>query len=167
MTPFTRAAATSLLALAALTTACAGRAQTLGIGQSIHHDDFEYTVRRVERLDRIGALKPAGVFYVVTFEVQNRARRVGHDWDNKLTYLTDERGREYENSADAQRALNDEHPFGWRDHYHTNAGDTDTTRFVFDLPQAAASPYLRVRGETLMGDVFDGNQFRTTRVNLY
>jgi hypothetical protein len=167
MTTHTRAAIPFGLALIALAGACAGPPRTIGIGQNIHHDDFEYTVRRVERLDQIGTLKPVGLFYVVTFQVENRARRVGHDWDNTLAYLTDERGREYENSASAQRALNDLEPFNWRDRYHTNAGDTETTKFVFDLPRTVAEPYLRVRGETLMGDVFDGNQFTKTRVNLY
>jgi hypothetical protein len=152
---------------AVLTTACGGPAQTIGIGQSIHHDDFEYSVRSVETRDRIGALGPAGVFHVVTFQVENRARRVGHDWDNTIAYLLDEQGREYENIAGAQRQLNDLQPFGYQNRYHTNAGDTETTKFVFDLPRAEAHPVLRVRGETLMGDVFDRSQFRRISVKLY
>jgi hypothetical protein len=154
-------------ALAASAIACAGPVQTIGMGQSIHHDDFEYSVRRVEKLDRIGALAPAGVFYVVTFQVENRAKRVGHEWDNTIAYLRDEQGREYENVAAAQKQLNDVEPFSYRDRYHTNAGETEKTKFVFDLPSAVASACLRVRGETLMGDVLDASQFRRTQIKLY
>jgi hypothetical protein len=150
-----------------LAAACGGPAQTIGIGQNIHHDDFEYSVQRVEKLDRIGALAPGGVFYVVTFQVDNRAKRVGHEWDNALAYLVDEQGREYEDIPAAQKQLNGVEPFGYRDRYHTNAGDTERTKFVFDLPRTAASPCLRVRGETLMGDVFDASQFRRTQIKLY
>jgi hypothetical protein len=151
----------------ALATACGGPPQTIGIGQTIHHDDFEYSVRSVGTRDRIGALVPAGVFHVVTFQVENRARRVGHEWDNTIAYLVDEQGREYENVAGAQRQLNELQPFGYQSRYRTNAGDTETTKFVFDLPRAEAHPVLRVRGETLMGDVLDANRFKRISVKLY
>jgi len=169
MPHISRAAAVPLLltVLTALSAGCAGPAETISIGQSIHHDDFEYSVRRVEKLDRIGALAPAGVFYVVTFQVENRAKRVGHEWDNAIAYLVDERGREYENSTDAQKRLDALQSFSYRDHYRTSAGNTETTKLVFDLPLTAASPVLRVRGETLMGDVFDANRFKRTQVKLY
>lgn len=63
---------------AALLAASCGRDEVISIGQSIHHDDFEYSVQSLERKDRIGNLHANGLFYVVTFEVRNGAKQVEH-----------------------------------------------------------------------------------------
>ena len=163
--PRTRACVALLLTT--LTAACAGPEITLELKQNIHHDDFEYSAQRIDKLDRIGDLRPAGVFYVVTFQVDNRAKRVDHEWDNALAFIVDEHGHQYENDPRAQAQLAATQPFGYRDRYVTSPGAIETTKFVFDLPRQAAEPYLRVRGETLMGDVLDGRRFTRTRIKLF
>ena len=103
----------------------------------------------------------------MTFQVENRARAVNHRWGNDIAYLVDERGREYENDDSAQMALARGGAFERKDSYVTPAGVTERTRLVFDVPRAVREPYLKVRGFLLMGDVFDGDQFRRTRVKLF
>ena len=155
------------LAATAAAAACSGPTLTIGIGQNIHHDDFEYSVQAVEKLARIGDRTASGVFYVVTFQVENRAKRVDHPWDNSLAYVCDEQGRQFDNDPDAQRQLNRTSAFNYHDRYLTPPGTAETTKFVFDVPRDVTEPYLRVRGETLMGDVFDAGRFRRTRVRLF
>ena len=46
-------------------------------------------------------------------------------------------------------------------------GAVDTTVFVFDVPRDVREPYLKVGGEFLMGDLFDGHQYKRTRVKLF
>ena len=43
----------------------------------------------------------------------------------------------------------------------------ERTALVFDVPKDVKEPFLQVRGELLMGDVFDGNQFEKTKVRLF
>jgi hypothetical protein len=152
---------------AVILSACSGPEPVISVRQTIHHDDFEYSVESVETMDRIGDRLPAGRFYVLTFQVENRARAVNHRWGNDIAYLVDERGREYENDDSAQMALARVDPFERKDSYVTPAGLTERTRLVFDVPRAVREPYLKVRGFLLMGDVFDGDQFRRTRVKLF
>jgi hypothetical protein len=152
---------------AAILSGCSGPERVVGIRQTIHHDDFEYSVQGVETMDRIGDCWPAGRFYVVTFQVENRARVVDHRWGNDIAYLVDEHGRRYENDRSAQTALDRQEPFELKDWYMTGPGVTEQTRLVFDVPRSVREPYLKVRGWLLMGDVVDGDQFRRTRVKLF
>lgn len=154
-----------LLVHAALLSACAER--TISERERVHHDDFEYSVTGVDKLERIGKVKAKGVFYAVTFMVENHARRVAHAWHNNTAYLVDEREHTYDNEPAAQRALEAIKPFGLRGRYLTMPGALDTTVFVFDVPRDVREPYLKVRGEFLMGDLFDGNQYKRTRVKLF
>lgn len=156
-----------LLALVCGLSACQIAAEKqIGLHVPIRHDDFMYSVQRVTRQDHIGPLKPAGQFWIVTFRVDNQAVRVGHDWANTTAFVIDGT-RTYENRTDAQRRLNQLEPFGWQPAYHTPAGQTDSTRLVFDLPASVRKPFLQVRGEWLMGDALDGNQFERTKVRLF
>jgi hypothetical protein len=155
------------LLAAALISGCGAAEKTIGLGQAIHHDDFEYAVQLVVQTDHLGNKTPSGIFYLVTFRVENDAKRVDHVWTNDIAYLIDEWGHRYENDREAQQRLNDVAPFGYQDRYVTSAGEVATTQLVFDLPKAVKEPYLRVRGWTLMGDVFDGGQFRHTKVKLF
>jgi hypothetical protein len=141
--------------------------KTIGIKQNIHHDDFEYFVVDYYKADDIAGQKSNGTFYVVTFKVQNDAKRVQHEWDNDIAYITDENGREYNNLIDRQKTLNTVKLFGLKDKYVTPAGASDVTILVFDIPKDVKEPYLKVRGEFLMGDLFDGNQFKKTKVKLF
>jgi hypothetical protein len=158
---------TSLLAVALLWAGCGRQERTVGLGQNIHHDDFEYTVRRVEKTDRVADRVAAGVFYLVTFEVENRARAVNHQWTNRIAYLVDERGRQYEASLEDGEQAARAKKVTFRERYTTRPGETDAALLVFDVPKDVREVYLKVRGYLLMGDVFDFDQYERTRVRLF
>ncbi len=143
--------------------------KTIGLKENIHHDDFEYSVQNVSKTQFIGSVKAKSFFYIVTFRVENNAKRVGHDWDNSIAYLTDENGTEYEDSYEFQKRLRfrGTYPFNLLEKYRTQPGETDSTLLVFELPADAKEVYLKVRGEFLMGDLFDGSQFKKTRIKLF
>lgn len=146
---------------------CSSDEKTIGLKQNIHHDDFEYSVQSVERAEYIGSAKANGIFYIVTFQVQNDAKRVDHEWDNTIAYVVDEKGKEYENSYEQQKNLKQTKQFTLKEKYVTQSGSTETTILVFDLPKDAKETYLKVRGDFLMGDMLDGNQFKKTKVKLF
>jgi hypothetical protein len=155
------------LGLAIIGSACAGPDRVVGVGESVRHDDFLYSVAAVQREKAIGDRRARGTFQIVTVQVENRAGRVAHQWGNNIAYLVDELGRQYENDDEAQRALDARAPFGLSDHYVTPAEASQTTKLVFDLPDEVKAPYLKFRGYLLMGDVFDGNMYKRTRVKLF
>ncbi len=146
---------------------CSAKEKIIGVQQNIHHDDFEYSVQSVAKTDRIGGVPARGIFYLVTFQVENRAKRVDHRWANDIAYIVDETGTHFDNDAEAQQELNRTKPFAFKNEYITPAGATETTVLVFDLPKQISRPYLQVRGSLLMGDVFDGSQYRKTKVKLF
>jgi hypothetical protein len=146
---------------------CSAKEKVIGLQQNIHHDDFDYSVLSVEKAEQIESLRAHGVFYVVAFQVENHAKRVDHRWGNDIAYLIDDTGTKHYSDATAQVELNRAKPFGYKQAYDTPAGVTETTTLVFDLPKDTKQPYLRVTGFLLMGDVFDGNQFKKTRVKLF
>jgi hypothetical protein len=153
----------------AMLTACSGPEPIIGVRERIHHDDFAYSVRDVAIQPRIGqhSADPSHTFWIVTFRVENRARRVDHRWRHDLAYVVDEQGNDYENDPVAQRALDGGQPIAFVDQHVTPAGGIEETRLVFELPTAAKTPYLKVRGGLLMGDVLDGGQFRRVRIRLF
>jgi hypothetical protein len=103
----------------------------------------------------------------VTFKVENLAMRVGHRWDTTIGYVVDRDGRSYENNDAARRLLLEGDGGVARRSFDTPAGCTDSTVLVFDIPDDAHEPCLQVRGELLMGDLFDGDQFEKTKVRLF
>jgi hypothetical protein len=143
----------------------------ISAGERIHHDDFEYSVSDyvVTRFLKNGSdtLHARGMFYVVTFKVDNEAKRVSHEWKNSTAYIIDERGGKYESDTDAQKFYESYHPFGLKDNYSTAAGSSDSTILIFDLPFNVTRPGLKVRGEILMGDIFNGVKFRKMLVRLF
>ena len=143
----------------------------IGVGERIHHDDFEYSVTNymITRFLKNGTdtLKAEGMFYLVKFRVENRAMRVGHNWDNNIGFIVDGKGGKYENLPQVQQFFEKSHPFGYREKYNTPAGASDSTYLAFDLPFTVTTPYFMVRGETLMGDVFDRGKFRRMVVKLF
>jgi hypothetical protein len=155
------------LALLPFVAACVASERTIDRGERIHHDDFTYAVQEVERLPEIGPRSAAGIFYAVTFIVENHALRVNHQWNNHIAYVVDARGHEYDNDEPAQRAFARARGTHYLESYITPAGADESTVLVFDLPRDVSSPCLKVRGELLMGDVFDGNQYARTRVRLF
>lgn len=142
----------------------------IGLGQAIHHDDFEYVVDEFKVTKQIGtkdSVTTNGFFYILKFSVVNKALRVNHPWNNSVAYITDENKTVYENKPELQSKLNDITPFGLKNEYVTSFQRTESTYFVFELPASAKNPYLMVRGKTLMGDFFDGNQFEKMKVKLF
>ena len=143
----------------------------IGVGEKIHHDDFEYSVTDyiVTRFLKNGndTLKAKGMFYLITFKVENKAMRVNHNWNNSVAYIIDGKGNVYENQKDVQQYFEKINSFGLKETYNTMAGRSDSTILAFDLPFSVTKPYLRVRGEILMGDVFDKARFRKMMVKLF
>lgn len=160
----------AILCIALLMSSCS-KEKVIGINERIHHDDFEYKVIQLTVTDSIGSgekqRRATGLYYLVTFEVENRAKRVNHEWDNSIAYVIDDLGRKYENLPELQEFLNTLQPFSYSPQHVTPAGASETTRLVFDLPRNVARPYLMVRGELLMGDLFDGKAFTRTKVRLF
>ena len=155
-----------------LLTACSsGDDIVIGLNQPIHHDDFEYVVTDYKIEKQIGtgeaAINAKGKFYIVNFKTINNAKRVQHEWDNSVAFLTDDSGVVYENGLAAQQVLEKIEPFSWQEKYVTEHQTEQSSRFVFDLPESATKPFLKVRGYTLMGDFFDGNKFKRTKVKLF
>jgi hypothetical protein len=157
----------SFILSAVILTSCSSDEKTIGLNQMLQHDDFFYSVLYVETASMIEGKKANGTFYIVKFKVQNDAKRVSHEWKNNVAYITDDKGREFENNNDLQKLLNSAQPFGYKDTYITNAGTSESTLFIFDVPNDVKEPYLRYRGEYLMGDMFDGNRFKNTKVKLF
>jgi len=156
--------------IALIFSACSSKNVTekiIGLKQNIHHDDFEYSVEDFYKTDTIGGQRANGTFYVVTFQVENKARRVNHEWDNNIAYMTDENSKQYSNLNEKQKALNSIKPFKLKDKYVTPPGTTDLTVLVFDIPKEVKQPCLKVSGEFLMGDMFDGSQFANTKIKLF
>lgn len=143
----------------------------IGIGEKIHHDDFEYSVTNylVSRFLKNGrdTIKAGGVFYMVNFRTDNLAKRVSHKWDNSIAVIVDEKGRVFENLPEVQKFREKACPFGLKEKYITQAGRSDSTVLAFDLPFDVTKPYLKVRGGILMGDIFDRARFRRTFVKLF
>jgi len=99
--------------------------------------------------------------------VENRALRVGHKWDNSIAYIVDGEGYIFENNRNAQNFYEMISPFGLHENYNTMAGKTDSVILVFDLPQNISEPYLKVRGNILMGDIPDRARFRKMKIKLF
>lgn len=147
--------------------ACSSEERTVGLNSEIQHDDYFYSIASFKKAYAIGGLKPKGLFYIVEFKVINRAKRVDHPWKNTIAFMTDEKGIEYDNQTEAQKTLFGLEPFNLKDEHVTKAGETETTLFVFDLPRDVKEPAVKFRGEFLMGDMFDGNRFKHTKVKLF
>lgn len=138
------------------------------VGEKTQHDDFFYTIEKVEKTGMLGGQKKAsGVFYIVSFNCRNNAKRVEHTWKNDVAFITDNNGNIYENDIVAQKTLNQIRPFGFKESYTTKAGESESTVMVFDVPVSISEPCIKFRGDFLMGDLFDGNQFKNTKVKLF
>lgn len=131
----------------------------IGIGEGIRHDDFVYSVRRVNRLDgssRLNRANPENRLWMVVFRVENQARRVAHSWSDSTAFVVDSAGNRYESMTYAVAKPK-----------RTPAGQTDSTTLLFSLPKTLTRPYLQVRGETLMGDVLDNRQYEKAKIRLF
>jgi len=145
--------------------------EIIGLNQNIHHDDFEYSVTAFTTTPWIindkDTIFAKGNFYLIHFKMINQALRVGHRWDNSIAYIVDEKGNKYENSYEYQKAVDKSQPFGFKEIYNTSHGSTDTTILVFELPADVREPYLKVKGDILMGDELDGARFKRMKIKLF
>jgi hypothetical protein len=159
------------LCLAAISCKSNNNQRVIGLNENIHHDDFEYSVTSFDTTHQIIGRKDTifakDIFYLVTFKVTNNALRVGHNWNNSIAYIIDENGNRYENIEEDQDELNESAPFGLMKYYNTPHGSTSSTILVFQIPENVKMPYLMVRGETLMGDVFDAGKFKKMKIKLF
>lgn len=138
----------------------------VGIGQPIRQDDFLYTVVGFTKARTVGddAHKAVahGIFYVTTIQVDNQAMRVGYRWDPTIVFITDDAGKRYTMSLDAQRAIDATHPVDTM----IDAGRSARYEVAFDLPTDARHPVLGFSNGVMMGDVFDGAAYTRARVPL-
>lgn len=143
----------------------------IGIGERIHHGNFEYSASDIiiTRFLKNGrdTLYAEGMFYLVKFKVENNSKRTGHEWDNSIAYIIDDRSGSFQNMPDVQKFYEKSKPFGLKERYITAPGTADSTYLAFDLPFSVTIPFLKVKGKFLMRDVFDGALFRRVRVKLY
>lgn len=160
----------SIVLFMAFVSGCSRSDTVIGLNDNIHHDDFIYRVKSVEKRKSIASdssqMTARGTFYIITFEVENDAKRVGHIWDNRIAYVITGKGDRYENNESAQKLLETKEPFGWHSTYNTGHGLTEQTRLVFDVAENPGEVYLKVNGVTLMGDIFDLNRFKRIKIKL-
>lgn len=126
-------------------------AEHLAYGQEIRIDDFAFAAVGSERVAQIGDQVARGIFYVVTFKVINRAKRVSFRFDPTMTRLVDNAGVEHLGAPTARAA--------WFGAQHQNdacagelaAGTECSTVLVFDVPAETQAPVLKVKfGEGLL-----------------
>lgn len=138
----------------------------VALGQPIRQDDFFYSVVGVSKTRSLGddghRVRAHGNFYVTTIEVDNQAKVVGYRWDPSIVYVTDDSGRRYTMSLDAQRALDAAHPVETM----IEAGASARYEVAFDLPKDARHPVLAFSNGVMMGDVFNGAAYTRARVPL-
>lgn len=144
--------------------------KTIAQGEVIHHDDFDYSVAKVEKIKSIEnearSVSAEGTFYVVTLKVENNAVRVNHRWDISMAYVEDQTGRKYRHSVEAQEAWDDAKGVQNAALHNTPHGSFETADIVFDLPENIQNPCLKIWKDVLMGDVFDGIAYRKVKVSL-
>ncbi|HMT11580.1 MAG TPA: hypothetical protein PKA39_08155 [Ignavibacteria bacterium] len=146
---------------------CSGQEKVLNVGDKLQHDDFFYSVQKVMKTGDFVGKKTDGIFYVVMFKVQNDAKRTEHDWNRNVLFVVDENGKEYENKADLQKEYSRINYEEYKESYKTAAGTSDSTVVVFELPKSVKQPYIKYRGDFLMGDLFSGNAFKNSKVKLF
>ena len=130
-----------------LLTSCSSRKTeyVIGVGEKIHHDDFEYSVSSytVTRFLKNGSdtLHAKGMFYLVKFKVENNSKRTGHEWDNSIAYIIDDRAGSFQNMPDVQEFYEKSKPFGLKEKYNTSAG---TCRFNIPCLRSAFQCYTSI-----------------------
>ncbi len=92
---------------------------------------------------------------------------MSHRWDNHVAFITDENNQVIENQEVNKKIWYQESQKNFTENFETPAGQTARSILVFDVPNTIQKPYLQVRGATLMGDFFDGNQFLKVKVRLF
>ena len=99
----------------------------------------------VERLDRIGPVKPEGVFHVVTLRIGSDAVRATlRLWDPRVVVEAEDGRRTFTRSDAGEAALARLHEPQPPLTEEVGPGGWYTTAVVFDVPRDAQGPQLRV-----------------------
>jgi hypothetical protein len=113
--------------------ACVRRDRVAAPGEELVFDDFGFSVQNVKR---------NGTSWIVDLKVANHAQRVSYKLDNHQVVIVDEQGRTFTETKDADGTA----PAPVTELAH---GESCITRLVFDVPEDAREPRLKIR----FGDV--------------
>lgn len=73
----------------------------------------------------------------------------------------------YEDLPELQELLKGAKPINSSPEHRSPAGEIESTQLVFDLPKNVVHPFLKVRGDMMTGDAFDGKAFTKTKIKLF
>lgn len=113
----------------------------VAVGTPIRHDDFLFTVTRVERRPLSG-----GTLFHVVVRVDNHARMVNYRWRDDIAYVRafDERGFGHDFHPDSSGS------------FVLAAGESRDAALSFRLPANVSSPGLYFWDGIYMGDALNG-----------
>jgi Domain of unknown function (DUF4352) len=139
------------------------RDQVAPIGKPIRYDDFAFTVLHVEQAKSVGPrerkVRAYGTFWIVDLEVENRARRVGYRMDSHVPVLVDGEGRRIPVSTRGQAAVDSEREPAGGDGAMVPSdigpGERVVTTIVFDVPEGAPDPRLKLVFGGAVGEALD------------
>ena len=124
------------------------RETVVGLNQEIQFDDFAFSALGTRKAAALGgddAQKPSeGVYYLVTFKVANRAKRVDIEFNPMTTILVDGAGREYRVSAPGQAVLESIKAREGECKGAVPAGASCVTELVFDVPVDINNPHIKM-----------------------
>jgi hypothetical protein len=143
-----------VLALLFLGVLATRRNRTLGPGQTVRYDDFDFTVEQANRLDRGPTPDRAedSDDYLVRLRIDNRARRVDFRFDGNRLVFVDLDGKAQPIRPAAERTAS-----GERVTPRTvvlRAGESGTVDYLYALPRDRSNLRLRVTSGTV-GDLLD------------
>jgi hypothetical protein len=116
---------------------CVRRDRVAPRGEELLFDDFGFSVKDVQRAKTFGpperSVTAKGTFWIVDLQVANHAQRVGYKLDTHQAVIVDEQGRMFTESGSPS-------PLAELPH-----GESCVTRLVFDVPDDAKDPRLKIR----------------------
>jgi hypothetical protein len=129
-------------------TACVRQDKVAARGQELLFDDFGFSVRDVRKTKTLGpqghAATASGTYWIVDLQVANHAKRVAYRLDTHQAAIVDAQGRRFGESPEGRAALRAAggatEPVAEIGH-----GESCVTRLVFDVPDDAAGPRLKIR----------------------
>jgi hypothetical protein len=121
-------------------------------GEELLFDDFGFSVKDVRTSKTLGPpdhlATASGLYWIVDLQVANHAKRVGYKLDSHQPAIVDAEGRRFAVSPEGEAALAaaGDAPKSPSELEH---GEKCITRVVFDVPDDAREPRLKIR----FGDV--------------
>lgn len=133
------------------------RDEIVGLNQEIQYDDFAFSVLGIRTAGSLGAATsqfgPNGIYYIVTIQVSNHARRVDFKFKRDSAILVDDKRREFYPSASGQAVLDT--AASRECSSPIPAGAACVTEVVFDIPKDSRVSQLRFSEGGLVGDILD------------